>query len=304
MSRGTSEPIPSAPLAAFVAAYEAGTIQGAADTLSLTQSAATKRIQALEQLLGAPLFERGRLGVRPTALGRSVYPVAKQALAELAQIAVVVDAAGSRGRRELHLSASHTTGEFLLPGWLSTYRKVAPEVHSQLEIVNSKRVLEAVRAGRSAIGFVEGRDSLSGLQAMALTRDALLVVVTAEHRWAARRNISATELVGEPYFTREPSSGTRAVATAALEAVGIALAPAFEAASTQSLKQVLTNEGFTIISALAVEQERCAGTHVAIPVRGVDLTRELIAVRRRRPAVREPARGFWRWLEAHLPTSS
>jgi DNA-binding transcriptional LysR family regulator len=36
----------SGELAAFLAAYEAGTVQGAADALTLTQSAVTKRIQA------------------------------------------------------------------------------------------------------------------------------------------------------------------------------------------------------------------------------------------------------------------
>jgi DNA-binding transcriptional LysR family regulator len=292
------EPLPSAPLAAFVAAHETGSIQGAADALSLTQSAVTKRIQTLERLLGAPVFERGRFGVRPTPLGQTIYPLAKQALMQLREVADAADAAGRREQRELRLSASHTIGEFLLPGWLSSYRRFAPDVRPQLEIVNSKGVLDAVRARRSAVGFVEGHDPLEGLDSIVLARDALVVVVTAEHRWATRRSVAAQELTSEPYLTREQSSGTRGVATAALLAVGIELTPAFEAASTQSLKRALTGDGFTIVSSLVIGEEQRAGTHVALPVRGVDLSRELRAVRRRRPAAREPARGFWRWLAA------
>ena len=294
------EPLPSAPLAAFVAAHEAGSIQGAADALSLTQSAVTKRIQTLERLVGAPVFERGRSGVRPTALGRTIYPLAKQALTQLRQVADAAEATG-REHPELRLSASHTIGEFLLPGWLSSYRRLAPDVHPQLEIVNSKGVLEAVREGRSAVGFVEGRDALDGLDSIVLSPDTLVVVVTAEHPWAKRSSVTAQELTQAPYLTREPSSGTRATATAALVAVGIELIPAFEAASTQSLKLALDGEGFTIVSSLVIGEEQRAGTHVALPVRGVDLSRELRAIRRSRSAAREPARSFWRWLAATPP---
>jgi DNA-binding transcriptional LysR family regulator len=59
-------------LAAFVASVEAGSVHGAADALRLTQSGVTKRIQTLERRVGGRLFERGRFGVRPTQLGRTV----------------------------------------------------------------------------------------------------------------------------------------------------------------------------------------------------------------------------------------
>ncbi|MCW3046932.1 MAG: hypothetical protein JWO74_1216 [Solirubrobacterales bacterium] len=44
-----ADPLPGRDLAAFVTAVESGTVQGAADALQLTQSAATKRLQALER---------------------------------------------------------------------------------------------------------------------------------------------------------------------------------------------------------------------------------------------------------------
>jgi DNA-binding transcriptional LysR family regulator len=38
---------------------------------------------------------------------------------------------------------------------------------------------------------------------------------------------------------------------------------------------------------------------VGLPVRGVDLHRELRAIHRRRPALSPAARAFWRWLDRH-----
>ena len=72
-----------------------------------------------------------------------------------------------------------------------------------------------------------------------------------------------------------------------------------QVASTQSLKRALHDGGFTLISHLAIETEQHAGLLAGIPVSGVDLRRELRAIRRRRPAATGPARALWRWLGEH-----
>ncbi|PZS08503.1 MAG: hypothetical protein DLM64_12360 [Solirubrobacterales bacterium] len=77
---------------------------------------------------------------------------------------------------------------------------------------------------------------------------------------------------------------------------GSRLTPAMQVSSLQSLKRALSGGGFTLISELTIETEQRAGTLVGIPVRGVNLERELRAVRRRRPALTGAARMFWRWL--------
>jgi DNA-binding transcriptional LysR family regulator len=103
------------------------------------------------------------------------------------------------------------------------------------------------------------------------------------------------------YMTRERDSGTRAVATTALADRGIVLTPALEVASTESLKRMITQGGFSILSRLAIAEERQAGLLVGVPVRDLALARDLRAVRRRsrRGAAGPPrtaARAFWNWL--------
>jgi DNA-binding transcriptional LysR family regulator len=294
-----ANPLDGSDLAAFVAAVEAGSAHGAADTLQLTQSAVTKRIQALERRIGGRLFERGRFGMRPTELGCTVYPAAKRALEALGGVAELVELTRAQGSVNLRLSASQTIGEFLLPGWLADFRRERPEVRPRLEVVNSHDALDAIRENRSEIGFIEGLDSPAGFQTLTVARDELVVVVVAEHPWARRRAVAPRDLVGESYLAREEAAGTRAVATAALARVGTELTPALEAASFQSLKRALVGGGFTLISRLTIEAEERAGVLVGLPVRGVDLHRELRAIHRRRPALSTAARAFWRWLVSH-----
>ena len=86
------------------------------------------------------------------------------------------------------------------------------------------------------------------------------------------------------------------MAEVALARLGVTLTPSLQASSLQSLKRALGGGGFTLLSELAIDAERRAGTLVGIPVREIDLERELRAVRRR-PALTGAARAFWRWLE-------
>lgn len=291
-----ADPLAGRELAAFVAAVESASMHGAADALGLTQSAVSKRIQALERRTGVALLERGRQGVAPTEAGRLLYPEAKNALAALARAAAAVGEATDVHR--LRVAASYTIGEFLLPAWLASFRAADGDasLRAEVDVINSPSVLARVRAGTAAIGFVEGVDPLDGLEAIGLLRDELVVVVAPGHRWARRRSLRPGELSREPYFTRERDSGTRAVVTAALGRHGVRLDPALETASTQVLKRAVLDGGFTVLSRVTVDGEARAGTLRALPVKGVGLERELRAVRRGRPARGAAAQRLWAWL--------
>jgi DNA-binding transcriptional LysR family regulator len=67
-------------------------------------------------------------------------------------------------------------------------------------------------------------------------------------------------------------------------------------ASTPSLKRAVLNGGFTLLSRRSVEDEFAAGRLAAIPVAGVDLWRDFLAIRRRADPPPGAAAAFWRWL--------
>jgi DNA-binding transcriptional LysR family regulator len=293
----SAEPLLSgSELAAFAAAVETGTVRGAAEALNLTQSAATKRIAALERRTGAPLLVRSSLGVAPTELGRLLYPEAKHALAALAAAEQVIADHGGRQAAPLRLAASQTLGEFLVPGWLAEFRLVDGRGRVELDVANSPAVLTALRAGDVDLGFVEGSDALDGLDTLVLLRDEIVVVVDRDHPWSRRgRPVDALELVRGPYLTRELGSGTRAIAETALALAGVTLVPVLEAASTQSLKRAVRDGGFTLLSRLAVEPTETQSLS-ALSVQGADLWRDLRAVRVRDRTGSSVAQRFWSFL--------
>lgn len=71
-------------LRAFDAAARLGSFERAADELAVTASAVSKRVAALEDLLGTPLFTRGAKALALTAAGREYLQQVTQALGLLA----------------------------------------------------------------------------------------------------------------------------------------------------------------------------------------------------------------------------
>jgi DNA-binding transcriptional LysR family regulator len=293
-----ADPLPGGELAAFVTAVESGTVQGAADALGLTQSAATKRLAALERRVGRRLLERGPRGMAPTQAGRVLYPLAREALAALSRAEAALGGTGAPAA-PLRIHASRTVGETLLPEWLAAFRAVAPTSLVSVDVTNSEEVLRAVREGLCEIGFVEGPpQGAPDLEELVVASDELLAVVAAGHAWARRRAVPLAALAREPFLAREPGSGTRAVALETLAAAGLELLPSLEVSSAEGLKRAVLGGGFTLLSERVVATELAAGTLAAVPVRGVQLRRSLRAVRRRRPAASGVGRAFWSWLEA------
>ncbi|HTM78731.1 MAG TPA: LysR family transcriptional regulator, partial [Devosia sp.] len=72
-------------LACFLEVARLKSVGNAAQALNISQPAASKTIQELEELLGAPLFDRSRRSLSLTAYGEVFYRYAGTSLASLRQ---------------------------------------------------------------------------------------------------------------------------------------------------------------------------------------------------------------------------
>ena len=67
-------------LRAFLSVIDVGTVNGAAAALHRTQAAVSMQIRRLEDIAGAPLFERSPKGLMANAEGRILEPYAREIL--------------------------------------------------------------------------------------------------------------------------------------------------------------------------------------------------------------------------------
>ncbi|WP_297739093.1 LysR family transcriptional regulator [Nocardioides sp.] len=262
-----------------------GSLSAAAETLHITQQAASSRIRTMESLVGVPLLVRTRRGSALTATGDLVVQWAGRVLEEAAQLDAGIAALRSDRRGHLRIAASLTIAEHLLPGWLVAVRaEQAQAGHVPTDFTmtatNSERVVVMVSAGEVELGFVEGPDAPAGLHHRLVGRDELVVVVARDHEWAhrSRRRVAASTLAATPLVVRETGSGTRTVLERALAGLPVA-APVLELSSTAAVRAaVVAGAGPAVLGAHAVRDDLVNGRLVAVTVTGLDLTRRLNAV--------------------------
>ncbi|MGA8049287.1 MAG: LysR family transcriptional regulator, partial [Burkholderiales bacterium] len=72
-------------LQCFLAVAEQHSIQRAAERLAITQPAVSKTLRELEEILGVPLFRRGRKGAVPTAAAEVFLRHARASVSALQQ---------------------------------------------------------------------------------------------------------------------------------------------------------------------------------------------------------------------------
>ena len=126
----------------------------AAARLHMTQPPLSQTIQALEELLAAPLFLRNRRSVALTPAGAALLPEARRMLAQAAELPELVRraAAGESGR--LALAFVSSADYSVLPPFLRNYRTQFPQVQIVLQEATSDLQVDELLHNRVDAGLL------------------------------------------------------------------------------------------------------------------------------------------------------
>lgn len=102
----------------FLALAEHGNFSRAADARHVTQPAFSRRIRALEEWVGVPLFDRGAQGASLTAAGTFFHPIAEGMVRDLTRVRTETRAIGERDTRSLAIAATHALSFTFFPAWV------------------------------------------------------------------------------------------------------------------------------------------------------------------------------------------
>lgn len=133
-------------LKAFVAVIDGKSLTRAAARLHLTQSAVSRRIQQLEESLGATLLDRAQRPPLPTALGRRIYEQALPILRGIEDlVALPRETAPPTGT--LRLGITPAVGDLVLTGLVGRIRTGFPALDLRLRTDWSTGLSAEVRDG-------------------------------------------------------------------------------------------------------------------------------------------------------------
>lgn len=126
----------------------------AAARLHMTQPPLSQAIRALEDMLGADLFDRNRRGVALTAAGAALLPEARRLLAQADQLPGLVQRAADGESGKLVLAFVSSADYSVLPPFLRSYRAAYPQVQIALQEATSDRQLDDLLHGRIDAGLL------------------------------------------------------------------------------------------------------------------------------------------------------
>ena len=181
-------------LRSLMAIAKHGTVSEAAVELRITQSAVTKRVQALENEIGYRVVERDGRRIRLTVSGLELISRAKPVLLEIESLKFLNK---PKDTQKLSIgvadSIAASWGPKVLRRALSSIDQLKLEIH----VHRSTLILENIRLGRYDLGLITSKESERGLVSSQIFKEEMVLV-------RGRKSLS----VGDRLLTMETASAT------------------------------------------------------------------------------------------------
>lgn len=241
---------------AFVAVIRNASLSQAAESLGLTQSAITRRVQSLEESLGVELLDRNTKPLKPTAAGRRVFEQCLRVLREVDGLRELV-ASDTTPSGILRLGVPQSIGEVVL---LEALRQLAgeyPELRAQVSSGWGSHLLarlENADLDAAVVLFPPSKVFPDDLGATPLGRVELCVVASKDSDVRARRLLDCYQ---HGWVLNPDGCGFRAGLQRALADQGLTLQLNLETFGSElQLGLVAEGRGLGLVPAPAIARSR------------------------------------------------
>lgn len=236
----------------FIAVADTGSISGAAQLLSISQSTVTESVKELEADLGFPLIDRHGRGVSLTHKGQLFLRHAQRILETVADARRSLAEEGPATAGELHVGVTSLVAGYVFSDLLARYRRAHPGVTVSAVEDNRDYLQHLLINGELdvAVMVVPDRATDSALQIELLGEEPYQVWLPLGHPLAGRAEVTLAEAAQEAHIVLtvdEIEETTRAFWTEH----GFRPRTAFRTRSVEAVRSlVATGAGITILPAL------------------------------------------------------
>ena len=196
-------------LQVFICITQEKTITAAAEKLFLSKPAVSMSLSELEKQLGHPLFERKNNRLFINDCGKQLLPLADEQI-ERSKLIGTLFTESKQLNGKLHIGASNTLGNHLLPFLLADFRKQFNHHNQSLLIDNSQTISEQIKEYELDIGLVEANLFDGKLNSIKWLQDEMVIVCSADHILSDEKYLNIQDLENQQWILREQGSGTRA----------------------------------------------------------------------------------------------
>ncbi len=243
-------------LKVFALVMEEGTLARAADRMHLSQSAASRLLQILEDEFGVSLFRRDKKRLVPTPTGERFYPEALRILAQVDQIPDFFAQIQSDAPEPLRLIC-HTriVNGLVLPA-ITRFAELEPDTAIKLEIYPRRDLGRRIMNDRYDLGISALPLPVEGIKPNLLGTTDLCVALSRDHPLADQDELHPVDLADVPYIALDDSTVIRRIVDQAMDRAGVKLVIKHEVSvGSAAYRLVQSKLGFTFADPIALDPE-------------------------------------------------
>ncbi|GAA5227679.1 LysR family transcriptional regulator [Paeniglutamicibacter antarcticus] len=185
------------------------TLGSAAAALSISESALSQAISAVEKIAGEQLCVRRKSrGVWMTPAGQDFATRAARIVADAVELANSFPRAGGSLRGPVAVGCFASFASHVVPSMLEGFRALHPEVEVAVHVGTHDDLLPALENGELDMALVYDLFLPTGFSKRTIYETQLEVVLHPAHPLAARESIELAELEAEPLVNYESSPST------------------------------------------------------------------------------------------------
>ncbi len=265
----------------FVEVVKHGSFSLAGRKVFRSQSAVSAQIRQLEQEYGQKLF--GRLGktVRLTPAGEKLYEYAGRMLALRQESLSAVADQSATPRGTVTIGANEATCLYVLPSIFARFHQLYPDVQISIYRNFSHKILQRVEDGTIDLGIVTLPAKSPSLKVHPIYRDRVVAIVSSKNPLAKEKSLTVKDVASQPLIF--PKTGfTRQALDKFFRPYVTDLRIVMELPSVTMIKLFVgANLGVSLISEGFAKDDVRAGRVKLIPIKDVEMTRELGLIYRR-----------------------
>lgn len=251
----------------FSDVVETGSFSRAAALNSLTQTAVSRRVQAMEERLGCRLINRskGRRGHAPTPAGTLYYKGCQEILARHRELVERIGETRGEVAGVVRVETVYSVGLHELPQHVKQFLRRYPKARIHLEYNRTNRIYDNCLSERADLGIVAYPTEQARIGVMPMRNDRLVMICAPDHKLARRRGVGFEDLDGVPFIGFEKDIPTRRAIDRHAAASGVTLDVAMEFDNIETIKRsVEVGLGVSVVPRNTVVQEVRVGTLSAV----------------------------------------
>lgn len=280
-------------LEVFLATAHHENVTRAADSLAMSQSAASGALKDLEQQFDIRLFDRVGKRLQLNELGRLIRPRAQALLENAHELEGALERHADVG--QLKVGATLTIGNYLAVGIMARFMGEQPGAKVALEVANTATIARKVANFELDLGLIEGEIQQPDLESIPWRDDELGVFCAPDHPLASRGRLGDKDLLEATWIVREPGSGTRQTFDRAMRGILPQLNILLELQHTEAIKRAVeAGLGIGCLSLVTLQDAFRRGSLVPLDIPHRDFRRRFEFILHRQ---KYRSAGIERWLE-------